>query len=144
MKEHRQEGRHDSDSGSALQGQVPIDKERDPAQFLPVMRAVAGESKKALSWEGIQLNRKNAQQQWENMQLRLATQLSLEEDAQKAKKKQESLEQVAARLTGMGLQRVDTPAEGDCQFLAVLHSARACGCSSALPFFCVYLVYAIA
>ena len=50
----------------------------------------------------------------------------------------------AGRLTDMGLQRVDTPAEGDCQFLAVLYSARACGFSSTLASVCVYLAYVIA
>lgn len=52
---------------------------------------------KQLSWEGIEASWKTALQQWEDMQLRLATTLSLEGDAENAKRNKDSLEQVAGR-----------------------------------------------
>ncbi|CAE7649262.1 kptA, partial [Symbiodinium microadriaticum] len=88
----------------------------------------ASEEKKKTSWEQLEGRWKQALLQWDDVQLHLAATLSLEEDAERARKNKLSLDKVSARLKDMGRQRVDTPAEGDCQFIAVIYSGCACIC----------------
>lgn len=59
----------------------------------------------------------------EKAQLDLAIQLSQTENEELSARMQESCRRVDARLRLLGLRRVPVPAEGNCQFDALVYSA---------------------
>ena len=75
------------------------------------------------SWNSLEEALEQAAINFENQQLHIAVQRSMEENEGAMKRRQDSIEKLAPRLAELGLERVDTAAQGDCQFLAVSFSA---------------------
>ena len=83
----------------------------------------ASDQSQAAFWRELQDLFESARDGWHEHQVELAVSLSLEEATAQEQSRQESLLRVDRRLAAEGLQRVATPAEGDCMFIAVAWSA---------------------
>ena len=75
------------------------------------------------SWRSLQTAVEKASGRFDEQQLNMAIHLSLEENEAAKAKRQASIAALKPRLDALGLQRIDTEAHGDCQFLAVVFSA---------------------
>jgi len=65
------------------------------------------------------------QENWEKQQLRLAIHESMAESQERFEAIQASRARLAERLRPMNLERLDTEADGNCQFIALAWSAEA-------------------
>jgi len=74
-------------------------------------------------FESVKEPAQSAMESWEKAQLDLAIQLSQTENEELSARMQESCRRVDARLRLLGLRRVPVPAEGNCQFDALVYSA---------------------
>eukprot|EP00435_Cladocopium_sp_Y103_P027355 s1385_g6.t1 len=74
-------------------------------------------------WGSLQKAVEKASGRFDEQQLNMAIHLSLEENEAAKAKRQASIAALKPGLDALGLQRIDTEAYGDCQFLAVVFSA---------------------